>query len=272
MSARRNAPMGPVRRIGQLIAVAHGDVLGFYDSDGILLGTYEVGSGTMDYAERTLLADRVRRPTNAERREIENALHPQRSATRTPDELLAFVGAGSYGQESAGPMYGPGGSRNPEGPRSRFRHERVESPRDFDPRSFRTIHSGGVELTIGCPAGEYKRGRCRVGTRVQRVLKPNPLLAINALAGNPGGRRATRFGTACYAVIYQNVVDGEPAVPPRVRYDERAGVVRIEGGDPKHPCRVHVYEQPDNVTLWELSPYQVLLQGEHAPLAGKVSV
>lgn len=64
---------------------------------------------------------------------------------------------------------------NPYSSRSRFKHERIESPSKFDKRSFRTItQPDGTEVTIGCPTGKFdaKRKRCKVGTRAQRVLKP----------------------------------------------------------------------------------------------------
>ncbi|MDE2233002.1 MAG: hypothetical protein KGJ90_02610 [Patescibacteria group bacterium] len=64
---------------------------------------------------------------------------------------------------------------NPYSSRSRFKHERIESPAKFDKRSFRTItQPDGTEVTIGCPTGKYdaKRKRCKVGTRAQRILKP----------------------------------------------------------------------------------------------------
>lgn len=52
--------------------------------------------------------------------------------------------------------------------------ERLESPGRFDPRSFRTVQTDGHLVTIGCPRGQYdaRAGRCRVGTRAQRILHP----------------------------------------------------------------------------------------------------
>lgn len=44
--------------------------------------------------------------------------------------------------------------------------------RRFDPRSFRTKRvSKRTLITIGCPRGKFKKGRCTVGTRAQRILK-----------------------------------------------------------------------------------------------------
>lgn len=50
---------------------------------------------------------------------------------------------------------------------------RQESPRKFDPKSFRTIdpgRPGGTQLVVACPKGEFKRGRCRVGLETQSVI------------------------------------------------------------------------------------------------------
>lgn len=63
--------------------------------------------------------------------------------------------------------------------RSRYRHIRVLPPERFDPRSFRTIdpgRKGHTKLIIGCPKGSYdvKSHQCRVGTRLQSMLKENP--------------------------------------------------------------------------------------------------
>ncbi len=63
---------------------------------------------------------------------------------------------------------------NPRGPRSRFRHERLESPSSFDPKSFRTVRSGRARVVVGCPKGQWdpSRGICKVGTRAQAILRP----------------------------------------------------------------------------------------------------
>lgn len=62
---------------------------------------------------------------------------------------------------------------------SRYRHIRVLPPGRFDPRSFRTIdpgRKGYTRLIVGCPKDSYdaESGHCRVGTRLQSVLKENP--------------------------------------------------------------------------------------------------
>ena len=54
---------------------------------------------------------------------------------------------------------------------------RIQSPKQFDKRSFRTISTGdkkGTKLIIGCPKGKYdaKKKRCKVGTRAQSKLIP----------------------------------------------------------------------------------------------------
>jgi len=52
----------------------------------------------------------------------------------------------------------------------------VKKPsKDFDKRSFRTIKKDkGVRIIIGCPKGKWddKKKRCKVGTRVQKILYP----------------------------------------------------------------------------------------------------
>jgi len=54
-----------------------------------------------------------------------------------------------------------------------YEHERVASPSEFDPGSFRTkTIKPGVKITMGCPKGEYSTaGKCKVGTKAQRILK-----------------------------------------------------------------------------------------------------
>lgn len=58
--------------------------------------------------------------------------------------------------------------------RAQYCRERQLSPRMFAKRSFRTIALGasGKKGVIGCPEGEYKRGKCGVGTRLQTILHP----------------------------------------------------------------------------------------------------
>lgn len=64
--------------------------------------------------------------------------------------------------------------RNPRRSRTRYCPERIEDPRRFDRRSFRTVMRHGHRVTVGCPRGQYDAGRrrCRVGTRAQRILHP----------------------------------------------------------------------------------------------------
>lgn len=53
--------------------------------------------------------------------------------------------------------------------------ERQAPPGKFDRRSFRMKRlRGGVLLVIGCPKGKWnkKTRRCRVGTRVQSIVRP----------------------------------------------------------------------------------------------------
>lgn len=62
------------------------------------------------------------------------------------------------------------------GSKAKYIHERVRSPKLFDPRSFRVIdpgRKGHTKLIIGCPKGEWdeRRKRCRVGTRLQSILR-----------------------------------------------------------------------------------------------------
>jgi len=46
----------------------------------------------------------------------------------------------------------------------------------FAPSSFRTISLGkGIRATIGCRRGQFRKGRCRAGTAVQRLLVPKSM-------------------------------------------------------------------------------------------------
>jgi len=57
---------------------------------------------------------------------------------------------------------------------AKYRRYRKVSPAKFDPRSFRIKEvDEKTKLVVGCPKGKYspKTGRCKVGTRVQAVLK-----------------------------------------------------------------------------------------------------
>lgn len=72
-------------------------------------------------------------------------------------------------------------------PERNYTHIRIIDPKEFDPRSFRviTLSSGkGIKATIGCPAGEWdsRKKKCRVGTRIQKFLYPNPAKLAQHLA------------------------------------------------------------------------------------------
>jgi len=60
------------------------------------------------------------------------------------------------------------------GPRGKFCKVRKVSPGKFDPRSFRVVKSGRVQIVIGCPKGKWnaRKRRCRVGTQAQSVRYP----------------------------------------------------------------------------------------------------
>ena len=49
--------------------------------------------------------------------------------------------------------------------------QRIQDPRKFDPRSFRTVKRDGTLIIVACPAGEYKKGRCQVGMQTQSIRK-----------------------------------------------------------------------------------------------------
>lgn len=56
---------------------------------------------------------------------------------------------------------------------ARYCRERQIDPREFDRRSFRTITLGkGKKGVIGCIEGQYKGGKCGVGTKLQTILHP----------------------------------------------------------------------------------------------------
>ena len=64
----------------------------------------------------------------------------------------------------------------------RYRHYAKRRAGKFDKRSIRTIRVGkhGRLIRVGCPKGQWRRGRCRVGMRALSMLVPaaNPLLSI----------------------------------------------------------------------------------------------
>ena len=52
-----------------------------------------------------------------------------------------------------------------------FREIIKESSVNFDPHSFRIIKQGPkTEIRIGCPAGHFHSGSCKIGTRAQAIL------------------------------------------------------------------------------------------------------
>lgn len=61
---------------------------------------------------------------------------------------------------------------NPYSTKAKFCHERIASPKAFDPKSFRTKTSGKHKLTVGCKKGHYKQGRCDVPMSLQKVMHP----------------------------------------------------------------------------------------------------
>ena len=42
----------------------------------------------------------------------------------------------------------------------------------FDPRSFRTIVQKKHRITVACPTGQFKKGRCQVALMPQKILHP----------------------------------------------------------------------------------------------------
>lgn len=57
----------------------------------------------------------------------------------------------------------------------RYKRVRIQSPRKFDKRSFRTIDPGRpgyTKVIVACPKGQYNRktDRCKVGLQQQSVL------------------------------------------------------------------------------------------------------
>ena len=49
---------------------------------------------------------------------------------------------------------------------------RIRDPKSCDINSFRvkTLSKKGIKATICCPAGKFKRGKCKVATVIQSVL------------------------------------------------------------------------------------------------------
>lgn len=56
---------------------------------------------------------------------------------------------------------------------NRFSRTRIASPKEFDPRSFRTVSpgTGRHKMVVACPKGQFKGGKCKVGMEVQSVMK-----------------------------------------------------------------------------------------------------
>lgn len=54
----------------------------------------------------------------------------------------------------------------------RYRRERLEDPKKFDSRSFRTVRRGSHLVITACPAGYYHDGSCSVGTHAQALRHP----------------------------------------------------------------------------------------------------
>lgn len=58
--------------------------------------------------------------------------------------------------------------------RAKFCRERQMAPSKCARGSFRVVKSGVARITICCPKGprHWVRGKCRVGTRAQTILRP----------------------------------------------------------------------------------------------------
>jgi hypothetical protein len=56
--------------------------------------------------------------------------------------------------------------------KGKFKRTRIASPKEYDPKSFRTITpgSGRHRMVVGCPKGKYRGGKCAAGMEVQSVL------------------------------------------------------------------------------------------------------
>lgn len=84
-----------------------------------------------------------------------------------------------------------------------FARERLESPKKFDPRSFRTLARGKARVVVGCPKGHWdpKTSRCKTSMKAQAILRPkeavrarkNPFLQT-ILPPNPPKRIPFRDG------------------------------------------------------------------------------
>lgn len=89
-----------------------------------------------------------------------------------------------------------------------FRHQHLQSPARFDRRSFRTKAQGGHRVVVGCPKGQFSKGRCRVPTQAQAVLHPkgekNPAKcnpAVIAAARCPDGHYWAEFDDGTWRTV-----------------------------------------------------------------------
>jgi len=56
--------------------------------------------------------------------------------------------------------------------RGKYCHKRMENPRSFDKKSFRTITlDEDTKAVVGCPKNKFKKGKCTVGTYIQKIMK-----------------------------------------------------------------------------------------------------
>lgn len=56
--------------------------------------------------------------------------------------------------------------------KGKFCKKVIRSKGQFDRRSFRTVSpSKRTRITVACPKGKYKKGRCTVSMKTQRILK-----------------------------------------------------------------------------------------------------
>lgn len=78
---------------------------------------------------------------------------------------------GIEGEEEGMQIEGEQHSSNPE---VKYEHERVRSPEECEPSSFRTVVRNEHRVVICCPKGEYDHELevCKVGTIAQSILHP----------------------------------------------------------------------------------------------------
>ena len=72
--------------------------------------------------------------------------------------------------------------------KGRFVRERLASPREFAPASFRTEKRGKHRIIVACPKGHFHDEKCMVGTRAQAVLHPKSELGKNRKFRRVGGK------------------------------------------------------------------------------------